>query len=113
MKKKLLWLKLWFLFSLGSILAGFWGVWLAARYHTFEKNSQNALKVEATDRMLAAYWFGCSGRWTISVECAMTDRKELQDMRRDLETLAPGHCMNSAIEERVYVRIKDRSIGDK
>jgi hypothetical protein len=113
MKHHLLWFKLWLLFSIGSILAGFWSAWLALHYHTFAKDSQNALRVEATDRMLAAYWFGCTGRWTISVECAVTDRKELREMRNDLETLVPGHCMNSAIEERVYVRIKDKTLGDR
>lgn len=99
MKKKLTWLKLFVMFSFGLIVSCFQAIYLAAKYHRFEKDCQNAKIVEAADRFVAAAQFECTGRWTISVECARSKNPKLQWLRKDLSIIDERHCEQSAEDE--------------
>ena len=99
MKKRLIWFKLYIKFSFGLIVSCVQTLYLAAIYHTFEKNSQKAKIVEAADRYVAAAQFECSGRWTISVECARSAHPKFKNIRRDLSILDDTHCQQSAEDE--------------
>jgi hypothetical protein len=83
-------------------LAGLLTPFLAALYPYFDKRGQNAKRVEAIDRVLAAFYFGCSGRWTLSVECAHEQRRSLRFLHGVLNIMDEMHCENSAHNEGVY-----------
>lgn len=108
MKKNLVWLKLYVLFLIGMAVSFVHTAYLASQYHKFEKGSQKAQIVEAADRWVAADRFGCSGRWTISVECARSKNPKLHWLRKDLGFLDDRHCQQSADDEfEVLGTLKD------
>lgn len=102
MKRKLLWIVLWVLFSIGSIVAAFLTPFLTLCYPFINKHSQIAKMVESADRMIAAFYFGCSGRWTLSIECAHRQPKLFVVLRCILDRVKPGHCEESAFNEGAY-----------
>ena len=102
MKRALLWPVLYLAFCLGAFVAGCLTPILVLLYPLMDKKGQNAKRVESMDRTIAAFYFGCSGRWTLSIECAHQQRREMKTMRDMLERALPGHCEESANNENVF-----------
>ena len=71
-------------------------------YPWANKTSQLAKAVEAMDRTIAAFYFGCSGRWTLSIECAHQKRQDMKALRQLMNQVSPGHCEESAFTENAH-----------
>ena len=97
---------LWILFSLCCFAAPFAAIF----FPLYRRRSYMRRFVKTADRMLAAL-LGFSGRVTLSVELASSDRYTW--VRDILNMVEHKHCENEAFEEGAYCRIKDHEIGGR
>ena len=104
---------LWLLFSIGAVVAGLLTPLLALFYPFCKKDGQLAKMVEASDRQIACFYFGGSGRWTLSVECAHEKRNRHRAIKAAIDEIDPNHCTDSMNSEGAYCRITDRKWGVK
>lgn len=104
MKKFLLVIFLWFIFTIGCLLAPIFAILLLV----LPKNRYIKHFVLAADRMCAAM-LGFSGRVTLSTECL----HKLRWLHDALNFIDTNHCEETAINEGAYCRLSDRQLGEK
>jgi hypothetical protein len=107
---------LWGLACLGSMIGGVAAPFYYLLYPFFKNGSHVRNVAEAQDRVLAAMYFGGTGRHTVSLEAAFYDRKSKQRLRAvklALDRADKEHCTQAAINAQAYCRLKDHEPGDK
>jgi hypothetical protein len=106
---------LWALASIGCAIGGLLA-WLYFILYALVAPGNHIRNVaEAQDRVLAAMYFGCTGKHTVSLEAAFYDRKHKQRLRAvrlALDKADPAHCDTAAINEHAYCRLRDNEPGD-
>ena len=101
-------LLLFVLASIGAFIGGCTAWLYFILYIWADKNGSHIANVaEAQDRVLAAQWFGCSGRHTVSIEAAFAQRKYLNLVRAALAEADPEHVIKAVFNDGAYCRISD------